>query len=54
MKYTPWRGDLGRIPHSLVRLLVEKCLDQRKPSKGLVQALQVVLDYGDHPDRRTQ
>ncbi len=54
MKYTPWRGDLGFVPITHIRLLVEKCLDQRKPSKGLVEALQVVLDYGEHPDRRTQ
>ena len=44
---------MKRIPSSFLWLLVEKVLDQPSPTKELRDTLQLVLEHGEHPDRRT-
>ena len=51
MKYRPYAPELKFIPADLVRELVEKGLDQPKPTRGLQAILQVILQMGEHRDR---
>ena len=51
MKYRPYAPELQFIPADLVRELVEKALDQPKPTKELQSILQTVLEQGEHRDR---
>ena len=51
MKYRPYAPELQFIPADLVRELVEKALDQPKPTRELQSTLQVILQMGEHRDR---
>lgn len=44
---------MKRIPSALWWLLVEAALDQKGPSTGLRDILQMILERGEHPDMRT-
>ena len=44
---------MKRIPSALVKPLVEAALDQPSPTKELRTILQMVLEWGEHEDRRT-
>ena len=50
MKYRPYAPELKFIPAELVRDLVEKVLDQPKPTRELQAILQVILQVGEHRD----
>ncbi len=51
MKYPPYEPPLKSVPLALVRLLVEEGLNQPKPTRGLRNILQTILEHGKHRDR---
>ena len=51
MKHIPYEPPMKRVPIGLIRHLVERVLDQPKPTRGLQAALQLVLTQGEHKDR---
>lgn len=42
---------LKRVPIELFRLLVDKALDQPRPTRDLQSTLQMILEQGEHKDR---